>query len=73
MNDVVTIVAPVSYKPWNVPGFARITTASAPETDELAIPVAELHPSALDALAEHWLGNLYASVNRDSPFKLIDA
>lgn len=68
----VTVITKVDYKPFTVPSFARLEMPPRPKQDGIqelpGIPLRELEPHVLDALAGRWLDNLYASVERASPW-----
>lgn len=74
MNDVVEVKTTVRFKPFNVPNYARVETPAKPRQEGFqespAISIEDLEPAVLDALAERWLDNLYASAKRPSPFTM---
>lgn len=62
------INVPLRPRGWMVPNYANFYMPG-DDADTISIPVAEIEPAALDSLAALWLDNLYASVNRPSPFR----
>lgn len=70
----MTATTQIKLKPFAVPVDAVMELPARPKQDGLKmlprIPLEDLEPDALDALAQTWLDNLYASVKRRSPFYL---
>lgn len=62
----VEVKTTVRFQPFEVPEYAQILVDD--DTDTYGVKLAELDANALDALAGRWLDNLFASVNRASPF-----
>lgn len=74
MTDIIEVKTTVRFKPWIVPDYANLDVGVRPRQEGFkpseGIPVGELDPEVLDALAQRWLDNLYASVKRRPPFRL---
>jgi hypothetical protein len=66
----VEVKTTLRLRPFEVPDTVRIMLDTEETPDDPSIPIEELDREALDALAGRWLDNLYASVNRPSPFYL---
>jgi hypothetical protein len=64
----VEVKTTLRLRPFDVPDATRIIIHDDEQPDDPLIPIAELDREALDALAERWLDNLFASVKRPSPF-----
>jgi hypothetical protein len=52
-----------------VPRYASLPQQG--DQPSYSIMIEDLDPAALDALAQTWLDQLYASVNREPPFKKV--
>lgn len=70
----VTVSAPVTFKTWHAPNFALPNLPPRPRQEGFrvpdGVPVADLAPAVLDALAAAWLADLYAKSGRPCPFEL---
>lgn len=71
----IEVKSTVKYREWNVPNFAVKDDAFYTKKDGLQphmppIPVIELDPEVVDALAGAWLDALYTKVGRSNPFVL---
>ena len=64
----VEVKTTVRFRSLEVPDSVRLMVEIEETPDDPSIPLAELEPEVIDALAETWLANLYASLNRQSPF-----
>jgi hypothetical protein len=77
MTDAIEVKTTVRFQPFNVPNYARIVMPTAPRQEGFketpAIPIEDLEPDVLDALAARWLDNLYAAAKRPSPFAIAKA
>ena len=62
MTDIIEANHLLRFKPWIAPNFAPIDGAK-----RTSIPVTDLNPGTLDALAQQWLNQLYAKCNRKPP------
>lgn len=71
-EDTVEVKTGVRFRTLDVPRFAYLDVPPMPKQDGVQplprFPLADLAPEVIDALAARWLDNLYASVNRASPF-----
>lgn len=72
--DTVSVKTKVDFKAFATPDSACIVIPSTVEVELYLeapiIPVEELAPEVLDALARQWLDHLYAKCGRESPFRL---
>jgi hypothetical protein len=74
MADTVTVIAKVAFNAWQVPRFATISQPPRPRQEGMqvaqSVPVKDLKPEVLDALAQAWINHLYAGVGRKPPVLL---
>lgn len=71
MRDTISISTKVVFRKWPAPNFATVSLPPLPRQEGMkelpSVPIAELQPQVLDALAEAWLADLYAKANRKAP------
>jgi hypothetical protein len=76
MNGLVSVSVPVSFRRWQAPNFANVNRPPGKRQDGLqelpSVPVADLDPKALDALAAAWIEDLYEKAGKKPP-KLVPA
>lgn len=61
----------LKLRPWRAPNFANVEDGGGPRNREVpSIPVKELPPESLNAMAQEWLEDLYAKAEKPSPWAM---